>query len=411
MTASGAFRSESARRAWVLFLAAFALVHGLYQAGRAFLHPKQGLDLAPAYVAGRMVAEGDLRVYDDPAVDARARTLGVHGPAGPGDPVLNFIYPPWVPGLYAPLSWLSWPAARRVWFLLSLGAALLSVLLLSRAAGRERVEQARLLGLGLLLSAFSFPLAYGLMTGQSNDLLLLLAAGGLLLLSRDRPFLAGLVLAPAALWKPFLCFPAFFLLARREGKALLGLLLGAAALFAASPGGREAWEAWGRQVSAHNAVTAVEPRNHGLSQAALVLAPSPESLPLVRGVLFGLAILLALAALLPRSRRGEPLYALQLGATLVLGVLLTPKAWEHYGVFLLPALVAAFALAAERGRAGALLALGAVAAVWGGLLEPREEYEALSGAGLELLLPLKAYAGLALLGVAAFLAWTARRKA
>lgn len=411
MTSSGAFRSESARRAAVLFLAAFALVHGLYQAGRAFLHPRQGLDLAPAFVAGRMVAEGDLRVYDDPVVDRRAKALGVHGPAGPGDPVLNFIYPPWVPGLYAPLSSLSWTAARRTWFLVSLAAALLSLLLLARAAGRDRREQGRLLGFGLVLAAFYFPLAYGLMTGQSNDLLLLLTMGGLLLLVRERPFLAGLVLAPAALWKPFLAFPVLFLGLRREGKALLGLLLGAATLFAVAPGGPSAWEGWWRQVSTHNAVASVEPRNHGLAQAALVLAPSPESLPLVRGVLFGLAIVFSLAALLPRSRRGEPLYALQLGTTLVLGVLLTPKAWEHYGVFLLPALVAGFALAAERGRAGAVLALGAIAAAWGGLLEPREEYGALADAGLPFLLPLKAYAGLALLAVAAWLAWTGRRKA
>lgn len=408
---SGAFRGEGSRRATLLFLAAFAAVHGLYQLGRAFLHPKQGLDLAPSYVAGRMARAGDLRFYVDPEVDRWAKTLGVHGPAGPGDPVLNFIYPPWVPGLYAPLSLAPYEAARKAWFLLSALAAVGSVLLLARAAAPGGSATRRLQGAGLVLLAFYFPFAYGLMTGQSNDLLLLLLCGALFLLVRDRPLLAGLVLAPAAAWKPFLGLAALFLAARKEGKALLGLLVGGLLLAAAAPGGVESWEAWRTQISAHNVSVGIEPRNHGLSQAALVLAPSPGSVPAVRWALSGAALLLAAAALLPRSRRGEALYALQLGVPLVLGLLLAPKAWEHYGVFLLPALLAAYAVAAERGRSGPLVALGAIAAVWAGLLEPREEYDALVSAGLTFLLPVKAYAALALLAVAAFLAWTGRLRA
>lgn len=408
---SGAFRGEGSLRAALLFLAAFAAVHGLYQLGRAFLHPKQGLDLAPSYVAGRMARAGDLRFYEDPEVDRWAKTLGVHGPSGPGDPVLNFIYPPWVPGLYAPVSLLPYDAARKGWFILSALAAVGSVLLLGSASAPGGEATRRLQGAGLVLLAFYFPFAYGLMTGQSNDLLLLLLCGALFLLVRDRPLLAGLVLAPAAAWKPFLGLAALFLVARREGKALLGLVVGGLLLAAAAPGGLAAWEAWRTQIAAHNTAVGIEPRNHGLAQAALVLAPSPESVSTVRWLLFGAALLLAAAALFPPSRRGEPLYALQLGVPLVLGLLLAPKAWEHYGVFLLPALLAAFAVAADRGRAGPLLALGAIAAVWAGLLEPREEYDALLSAGLAFLLPVKAYAALALLAVAAFLAWTGPRRA
>jgi len=50
VTAPSGF-SAPARRTVTALLLAFAVAHGLYQIGRAFLHPKQGLDLAPAYLA------------------------------------------------------------------------------------------------------------------------------------------------------------------------------------------------------------------------------------------------------------------------------------------------------------------------------------------------------------------------
>jgi hypothetical protein len=74
------------------------------------------------------------------------------------------------------------------------------------------------------------------MTGQSNDLLFFLVAGGLYLLARGRPLAAGAVFAPAFLWKPFLGVAVLFLVARREGKALVGLFAGAATLVAVSIG-------------------------------------------------------------------------------------------------------------------------------------------------------------------------------
>jgi hypothetical protein len=408
-------------RALAAFLLAVVATQAAYQLGRAFFHPKQGLDLAPPYVAARMLLDGNRNVYDDAAVAATAARMGLHGPAGPGDPVLNFIYPPWVPVAYLPVALLPWDAARLVWFFLSTAGIALGIRLTAEAIARD-AEEARIFGAGLLVaSSFFFPLYYGLMTGQLNGLLFLAAALSLKALVRGESLAAGLFLAPAALAKPFLAFPALAFAFRRDGRALLGLGAGGAALAGLGilVGGPGAWGRWASQISLHNTLTAFEPRNHSLAAAALALfAPGPASTPLVLApslvepvaVALGLAAsALTLAALLPRGLAG-PDASLGFGATLVLALLVTPKSWEHYGLFLLPAYLAAFASLARRGEAARplpLALLGASFAVWAFALGPREEYAALSRGFLVAFLPLKTAASLLLL---ALLAAAARRR-
>ena len=408
MTGSPGF-SVRAKRAGTALLIAFAASHGIYQAGRAFFHPKQGLDLAPSYLAGRMVREGSRAFFDDRAVGKLGTALGMHGPEGGGAPVLNFIYPPWVPAVYAPISFLPWDAARRAWFVLSflcfVGALLAAVLAAVPDSGRKTAFVPALAG-----ACFYFPFSYGLMTGQANDLLLLLIAGSLLLLVRRQPLLAGMILAPALLWKPFLLAVVPFLLLRREWKALTGLALGGASLVALSlhPGTEGGWADWLRQISEHNAMTAAEPRNHSLAAAVLASGlPPPWVLPVTRA-LQALTVLAAAALVIPETRPAEPRYALQFGGTLVAALLLTPKAWEHYGVFLLPAFVAAATLAIAEERPRIAACLGASFAIWGLVLQGRDEYRALADAGLSFLAPVKCAAAVVLLLVAVRLVWTRR---
>ncbi len=408
-------------RALAAFLLAVVATQAAYQLGRALLHPKQGLDLAPPYVAARMLLEGDRRFYDDSAVGAAGTRIGLHGPAGPGDPILNFIYPPWVPAAYLPVAFLPWAAARVVWFLFSVAAIALGIRLAAEAIARD-AEEARVFGAGLLVAAtFFFPLYYGLMTGQLNAILFLAAAASLKAIVRGRSLAAGLLLAPAALAKPFLAFPALVFAFRRDGRALLALGAGGAALagLGVLAGGPGAWGRWWAQVSLHNALTSFEPRNHSLAAAALALfAPGPASAPLVPAPAlvepFALALGLAasaltLAALLPRGLAG-PDATLGFGATLVLALLVTPKSWEHYGLFLLPGFLAAFASLARRGEAARplpLALLGVSFAVWAFVLGPKEEYAALSRGALVVFLPMKTWASLLLL---ALLASAARRR-
>ncbi|HEX7580191.1 MAG TPA: glycosyltransferase family 87 protein [Thermoanaerobaculia bacterium] len=409
MTAPSGF-SAPARRTVTALLLAFAVAHGLYQIGRAFLHPKQGLDLAPAYLAGRMAREGSRAFYDDPTVGKLGTALGIHGPDGAGAPVLNFIYPPWVPAVYAPVSFLPWDAARRAWLVLSFLCFVTALLAAIQAAVPEARRKAATMPV-LAAACFFFPFFYGLMTGQANDLLLLLVAGALLLLVRRQPLLAGAILAPAILWKPFLAAVVPFLVLRREWKALAGLAVGGVSLVALSvPVGSEGgWTDWLRQISQHNALTAAEPRNHSLAAAVLSFGLPPAWILPVTRVLQGLAIVAAGALILPKTRPGETRYALQFGGSLVAALLLTPKAWEHYGVFLLPAFIAATALAIEEESPPLWPALlGASFAVWGLMLQGRDEYRALADVGLAFLAPAKSGAAVVLLLVAVRLVWKRR---
>src|SRR5688500_9326249 len=125
-------------KAIAIALLAFAITHGVYQFGRAFLHYKQGLDFTPEYIAARMLEDhGDLRFYDYEVVKKYGRKLGLHGPLGPDDPVIDYGYAPWLSIIYAPISRLSWDAARHVWFFIGTVAALGATALAGAAMAPE----------------------------------------------------------------------------------------------------------------------------------------------------------------------------------------------------------------------------------------------------------------------------------
>ena len=426
------------RRALFLALLSFAATHGLYQIGRAFLHPKQGLDLAPEYVAARMLADGNVQFYDSSVLRQYGRQLGLHGPLGPDDPIIDYNYPPWLPLFYVPLSRLPWEAARCVWFAIGLLAAF-GAAALAAAAAAPSPEGRRTVALGAVAAAcFYFPITYGLMTGQANDLPLLGIAASLWFLRTNRPFLAGLVLAPAGMWKIFTGFPVIFLLARREWKALGGLTLGCAALFVTSLPfvGLATWIEWTHAMVSHNTLVNADPRNHSIATAVILLLrsntlapPLVEAPALVQPltlVLHGLVVLAVLAVLLPAARREDARYSVQFGATLIAGVILTPQAWEHYGVYLLPAFFACFIASALPGGAVgssgigdgtgerpawiALAVTSAAFAVWGLLFQVKDDIFALASGLNVLFIPAKLYASLALIGVSMSLCLARRRE-
>ncbi|HVY62945.1 MAG TPA: glycosyltransferase family 87 protein [Planctomycetota bacterium] len=406
-------------RALAALFLAFALTHGVYRAGRALFHYKQGVDFTPEYVAARMLADhGDRRFYDLPVLEARGRELGLHG-AEATDPVMNYAYPPWLPVAYVPISRLPWNAARKLWFLLGLAATLAGAALAAAAVAPVRAERrAYALG-GIAAACFYFPLFYGLMDGQANDLPLLGVAACLFLLRENRPLAAGLALAPAAMWKIFPGFPAIFLLVRREWRALGGLALGCAAIVLVSLPfvGIETWKDWIVYIKHHNELDHVQIRNHGiLSNAMLLFQPNAVGDPianapaLVRPVTIALELLaaaLAACTLVRPAPRESARYALGFGATLVFACLSTPKSWEHYGIYLLPAFAALFAAAGTARRSPHLVALavaGGAFAVWGLVFQVKDEYAALAHGWRVLLIPAKMYASFAILAASAWLA-------
>lgn len=366
----------------------------------------------------------DLRFYDYEVLKAHGRRLGLHGPLGPDDEVIDFNYPPWLAVAYVPVALLSWDVARSVWFAIGAAASLGACALLGATCappGHDRRTWA--VGAAAALCLF-FPFHYGLMTGQSNDLQLLAIAGSLALHRAGRPFAAGLCLSVAGLWKVITVFPALYLLARRDGRALAGLAAGCGALLVLSLPfvGAGTWADWVARMRDHNAVWDVAPRNHGILSAALTLfRGTAAGGPAVHApewvVPFGVGLALLAAALTALTLRGagerdDRYAAVRFTAPLVLGVLLVPKSWEHYGVYLLPVLLAlAAAVTRIPGRRGAAAAavLGALFAAFATLLSDTRDYEALKAMPLgAVVMSAKCWAGIALLGLAAWVVRTRR---
>src|SRR5687767_3561036 len=137
--------------------------------------------------------------------------------------------PPWALLLVAPLRFLPLPAARTLWFFLSVGGIAWSAVEIWRHYRRRRPA------LTALLVAFFLPVAALLLLGQITWVMLAGVALFLRAMAAGRLGLAGAALALLTV-KPHLVLPVLVALLvwsahRREGRVLLGM---AGALAAAS---------------------------------------------------------------------------------------------------------------------------------------------------------------------------------
>jgi alpha-1,2-mannosyltransferase len=216
------------------------------------------------------------------------------------------------------------------------------------------------------------------------------------------------------LWKIFPAVLVVFLVARREWRALaacaaaaLGIVLVTLPLT-----GTGLWGDWlGMLVRDKSGALAAFRAQSIAGNVALLSWRHSDATPLFHAPLAAMvlrrgleaaALLLAALAVRRRVDRESALYPLQFGALLLLGVLFTPQAWDHYGVYLLPAYGACFAAAPPSARM-LPLALGASFSVWAFTMQFHDEYEALAHGWRVLLLPAKLYASFVLLAVCAYL--------
>jgi len=149
----------------------------------------QPSDFTAYYLAARAHALG-LDYYRRETLEALAAAAGLSGDLGP------YLYPPLFAAALGPLAVLDYVLARWVWLGLSLGCLAAGLLLLRTAAGLR-------LGAGWRGPALAFvacfpPLADDLLKGQVTALLLLLLAGAWYAHRRERPYLAGTLVALAA---------------------------------------------------------------------------------------------------------------------------------------------------------------------------------------------------------------------
>jgi hypothetical protein len=187
-------------------------------------------DVVAFYVAGKLLSEGHADwLYDVPAVaneeaEVLGRSAGHHG----GLPFLN---PPFVAGMFYPLSLLPYGVAQAVWLGLSVAALAASLALLWPDLRRLDRRWAVVFVLAAIASA---PVFWSLLYGQLSTLALLSWVVSYRLLKARREGAAGLVLAVCLIKPPLAVVPALFLLMTGRWRALAGFIVGGAILAAAS---------------------------------------------------------------------------------------------------------------------------------------------------------------------------------
>lgn len=175
------------RRLWAAVGLAVGLIlvaWDLWAAATTFL-PQYAVrnDLRLAYAAAKVgLQQGYAHLYDLAAQKAAIASLG-HG-FNPQP----FISPPPLAWLVTPLVALPFPVALVVWTALLLGALVWTWYLLAPPESLARAAHL-VLWLGL------FPVAFGVMVGQSGALVAAAVATGWWLLRNDRPVWAGLALS------------------------------------------------------------------------------------------------------------------------------------------------------------------------------------------------------------------------
>ena len=183
-------------------------------------------DFVAFYAAGSLVRDGLANSIYQPEVVAQAEEALLGRPAGRYGG-LAFMNPPFVAGLFQPLTELSYGKAQAVWFAVSILVVVASIALLWPDLQKLRRPWAFVFALAALAS---FPVFNSLLYGQLSSLVLLSWVLSYRLYRRGHEAQSGLALA-AALIKPQLAVvPVLYLLATGRWRTLGGFAGGAAAL-------------------------------------------------------------------------------------------------------------------------------------------------------------------------------------
>lgn len=261
-----------------------------------------------------------------------------------GPPAQGLLFVP-----FAGLARVHATGARVVWYFLNLGALVGGAWLWTRALvdrnpGRTAAaDSARIhSALGLSLLAIVLPAQTNFEHQNMNALLLGITGAGTFLLARQRDVAAGLAIGLAAALKAFPGLLLVYLAMRgRWRAATTGATLATVLTFAPALwiGPEQAWttfHAWTEVATVGEWPTRVQ--NQSLF-AMVARTGSPNAAAWYRA-LWPIAIAaVGLVAVFAR-RRSRPDIAMELACVLTAAVLLSPIAWDHYWVLVLPALAA-----------------------------------------------------------------------
>lgn len=291
-------------------------------------------DLAQFYVAGQMAREGEVRHIYEPHIVWHRINEELHRDQGSGT---NFYYPPFVPWLCVPLSFLPYAPTAWIYFVLSLLLGLGLGWRIPQAWAASRPDAREACGLFVASVPFWRDVLYG-----QNALISLTLLWAFYEAWRHRKhFLAGVILALGA-YKPQLFVGAWFwIFLFGSLSSWLGLMVGLGALgLLGSVVGLGLWPEWiaamsrlqdvpnshARMLSMHNAFTLVSPQN------------SWSGIECLLWLLFSVIWLWALVALRMRPFN-EANRDLSMAVALLGWGLLTPRLYQYDLLIFYPLLV------------------------------------------------------------------------
>lgn len=155
------------------------------------LHP----DFSAFYYAASVVMDSsvsDMAIYDRGVMSEIAGKYGIEQP-------VDFIYSMPVSYILAPFALMPYHVSIIAWNLLSLVLYVISVLILLKLAGVDRVNTMKFVSISLIWSPF---LLNQFLT-QSNSIILFLITFAVFAVTKNKPYVGGLLIGIAALFKLF----------------------------------------------------------------------------------------------------------------------------------------------------------------------------------------------------------------
>lgn len=365
---------------WLLLFAclAVAAVVGqseIFGAYGSLAHGREfgGFDINAVWAAGRRII-GGLSPYTAEALgEYRSRF-------GPG--AIAYPYPPFENVIVAPLGLLSMGHAAALVFLLNVAAYAGSGFLLARRLIRENPAY-HLLFLFAALLAASDGMRTIYASGNLAVVTLFLALWASDILDSNRPgsqVFAGVLLGLAALVKFYLAILAIPLLLYRKWGALAAMagVLTVSAVLSVILFPLSFWVDWIQQVAPSAAYgtggassfTAQVDINQSLNGFLLRLIGATVLQKVLAGL--GAVAILLFSVRQAWARRNDAAgFFPALSLFLVAMVLIAPLSWDHYSIYCLPVLTAAFcAIAKQRPNAWICLGIAALGFVpWGALIK------------------------------------------